>query len=94
MIICGCKIFSDGLETLRYVSIERQQGASMRKICKYDQNNWLMQDKDKNLLLFNEQTNQIFDLQSFIQPERSKREDLYEEILKDIEPMPVPNFPY
>lgn len=47
----------------------------MRKICKYDSHHWLMQDKDKNLLLMNEQTNQIYDFQNF-QPERSKREDL------------------
>jgi len=42
----------------------------MKKICRYDKNNWLMQDEDKNLLVMNEQTNQIFNLQSFIQPER------------------------
>lgn len=49
-----------------------------------------MQDEEKNLLLLNEQTNQIFDLQSFIQPERSKREDLvYKE--PDFDKMKIEN---
>jgi hypothetical protein len=47
----------------------------MRKICKYDSHHWLMYDENKNLLLMNEKTGQIYDFSS-IQPERSKREDL------------------
>ena len=47
----------------------------MKKICKYDQNHWLFQDLDKNLHLFNEQTQMLHDLQQFIQPERPNPED-------------------
>ncbi len=99
---CRCKIFSDGLETLRYGSIERQQGARMSwikfedKSPELNQQIWFRDFKLNNngisiFLGLDTWDNPIFrnpgnarivvwnkkfEWKPFIQPERSKREDL------------------